>query len=346
MAVTWKWPFNKLIMTIVATLLNRYDFFCAIEGITGGGKSTLALQIALKVKAEFRKLLKLDYETVSKYYEFLSFAQKGISEEEFVNELVELKNQKAYGFKFNTHIVYKRSSLIKFLDGWKGIAISDEAVNTMFNRDFTDEDQKNIVKILNMMRDHNNLIIACIPNFKVLDNQIRDLCKMRLSIVRRGVAVIQTPNRTFYSKDKWDTANNEKIEREWLVKKSKRPRYAKLTTFRGLVKFPKLAPDIEKKYQIVKDKKRTQVVQEEMGYDMKAEETPEDILYRRLLEGGIKNMQVIEGAALAQDMTSEKLKSKIRRRLELDGKATALTTYFWGKKKAEDAEIKGFDWNK
>jgi len=344
MAIIWRWSFDKLVKTIVATLLNKYDFFCVVEGNVGIGKSSLAVTLALKIKREFRRLKKLDYKTIKYYYKTLQFKEKGISEEEFVQYLIELNKIKAYNFTYNKGLIYNKEGLQNFLNGWRGIAICDEMINVAFNRDFFSEEQKNIIKLLNMMRDHNNLTLACVPSFNVLDNQIKNLCKMRLSVVRRGIALIQTQNKTMYSKDKWDTAYNEKIEREWLMKKTKKPQYARLTTFRGLVKFPKLSPSIEAKYQKVKDAKRNKIATEEMGIKFEEEETVEEKLYKRLIDGGIKNMQIIEGVAIANDITSEQLKGRLRRMLEKEGKNTALTSYFWGKKAKEDVEIKGLDW--
>lgn len=341
MAVIWKWPFNKLIKTIVATLLNKYDFFIAIEGVVGSGKSTLALQIAASTRREFNRLKKLNYDIVKYYYDILRLHEKGISEEDFIEELIELKKQKAYSFNFKNHLIYRREPLIKFLNNWKGIGVSDEAVNTMFNRDFINEEQKNILKLLNMNRDHNNLLIACIPRFKVLDNQVRDMCKMRLSVVRRGVAVIQTPNHTFYAKDKWDTYNNEKIEREWLTKKSKRPRYGRLTTCRGMLKFSKLSSKNEEKYHKIKNEKRTIIIKKEMGMDDKKKKKIEEKIYERLTKGGIKNMQIIEGVAIANNISLNALRGRVRKILVDKGENPLLSSYFYDKKakKKGDFEV-------
>ena len=54
-----KWRLTSLIRVIVATLLNKYDYFMAIEGGTGTGKSTLAFHIGSRVAQEFHKLYML-----------------------------------------------------------------------------------------------------------------------------------------------------------------------------------------------------------------------------------------------------------------------------------------------
>jgi len=332
MAVLWRWPFDKLVKTVVATLLNSYDMFMVVEGSTGVGKSSFALHLAIHVKREFKRLMAFDYETVNYYYERLKFEQKGISHEDFLAVLVELKRKDAYTFKMSESLIYKQDEMKKFLSEWCRIGIPDEMINVTFNRDFFHEDQKDIIKMINMFRDHLNLIIACVPNFGSLDKQIKDLCKIRISVVRRGLALIQTPNKTFYGKDKWDTQFNEKIEREWLMNKTKKPQYTRLTTFRGLIRFPKLPPKTERKYQKIKNKKRSVILKDEMGISDKKELTVEEKLYNKMIKGGIKNMQIIEGVAMANDMTMDKLRASLRRMLEAEGKDPKISSYFWNKK--------------
>jgi hypothetical protein len=343
MAIAWHWKFDKLVKTVVATLLNKYDVFMIVEGGTGTGKSTFSLDIAFAVKRDFKKLMELDYETVSVYYELLKAELKGITEEDFVANLVMLRDKDAYNFKMTKHLIYSQKAMQCFLNDWHGIGIPDEMINVAFNRDFWSEDQKDIIKMINMFRDHQNFIVACVPQFNVLDNQIKNLCKIRMSIVRRGLAVIQTPNKVFYGKDKWDSAYNEKIEREWLTKKGKRPQYTKLTTFRGFVKFPRLSKRIEEQYQAIKDDKRSSIVRDEMGIEIKKEETTEEKLYKQLIGGSIKNMQIIEGVAMANGMTAPQLKARLRKMLQDNNKNPLLSNYFYSKKaKTEgDYDVQG-----
>ena len=85
-----RWTFVDLVRTIVASLLNKYDFFAIIEGNTGTGKSTLAFHIAHKVATEFKRLYKLDPDTVEYYYERIGRKAK-LTEEEFVDKILKLK---------------------------------------------------------------------------------------------------------------------------------------------------------------------------------------------------------------------------------------------------------------
>ena len=213
-----KWNFPHLVQMIVATLLNKYDFFMVIEGGTGIGKSTFAYHVASNVAQEFRRLYNLKENVVEYYYERVGKRQ-GLTEEEFVNKILLLKENKEYKFVPSKALIYTQEELQRSLASWHSISIPDEMINITFNRDFYSEKQKDIIKMLNMFRDHENLTIACVPQFQTLDNQIKNLCKMKITIKKRGIAIIHTPNSVVYCKDKWDQATNEKIEREWIIKK-------------------------------------------------------------------------------------------------------------------------------
>ena len=210
------WSMARMIQMIVAILQNKFDCFIVIEGNRGLGKSTLAIHLARGVSREFKK-----------------------------------QGSKEYKFNWRNALIYTKKETKRFWHKWKSVGIGDEMINVTFNRDFYNEDQKDIIKMMNMNRDHCNFFVACVPQFQTLDNQVKGLCKIRLTVVRRGVVIIQTPNRTIYVKDRWDSATNEKIERGWLAKGIKNPHYSKLTTFRGVMKFPKLREKSELRYQEV-----------------------------------------------------------------------------------------------
>jgi len=151
--------------------------------------------------------------------------------------------------------------------------------------------------------------------------------------VRRGVAIIQTPNRTIYVKDRWDTATNEKIERGWLAKGIKNPHYTKLTTFRGVMKFPKLREKSEARYQQTKDDKRNLVAKEEMGIDFNEENIdPYDIAMEMLVDGKVRNGTFLDGFAQANNIIPATFKSQLRSRLQKSGKDHKVANYYWEKK--------------
>jgi len=309
------WSMDKFAVMSSEMLLNKFDCLIIIEGNRGLGKSTLAFHLLKKVGKMMKIIAKETGGKDSPHYNKYSF-----------KPLMQSKG-KAKG------ILYKREDVINFFDKWNCSALADEMINVSFNRDFWNEDQKNLIKMINMNRDHCNLLIMCIPQFQVLDNQIKNLCKIRITIARRGLAVIQTPNRTIYNKDKWDNANNERIEREWLKKGSGLPQYSKLNTFRGMMKFPALSDKDELIYQKIKDNERT-IIKKDLGVDgeEKKEITPFDVALERLKDGKIKNVDVLDGLAIASGSSPDNFKNRIRNSLKKDGVNHSLPQYYWDKK--------------
>jgi hypothetical protein len=236
--------------------------------------------------------------------------------------------------------MYKREEIIDaFNDRWHSSFIADEMINVAFNREFWSDDQKNLIKLMNMNRDHCNLFIACVPQFQTLDNQIKNLCKIRITVARRGLAVIQTPNRTIYNKDKWDTANNERIERDWLKKGSGMPQYSRLNTFRGMLRFPPLSPKEEEIYNQIKVAERN-TIKKDLGVK---DETPADdpierVYHKLTVTGGIRNGAELDGVAFAMGITKDALMNKLRGKLERDNKPTRVSQYFWDKKAQTEAD--------
>lgn len=288
-----------MIQMIVRILENKFDCFIVIEGNRGLGKSTLAIHLHRGVSREFKK-----------------------------------KGSEDYRFNWRNCLVYTKKETKRFWHKWRSSGIGDEMINVAFNRDFYDPEQKDIIKMINMNRDHCNFFSACVPQFQTLDSQIKGLCKIRITVVRRGVAIIQTPNRTIYVKDRWDTATNEKIERGWLAKGIKNPHYAKLTTFRGIMKFPALREKSEKKYQQVKDDKRNLVAREEMGITDAGEKErdPYEIALGMLLEGKIRNGVYLDGFAQANEIVPATFKAQLRAKLQKKGKDHKVANYYWERK--------------
>lgn len=308
-------PLQTLALTIVKMLLNKFDCVIVLEGKRGLGKSTIAWHIARKVQKIMKTIINETGGENSPYKDFYDF-----------KPIMQLRYPMKYRF-----IEYKRDGILNFFDKWHKTCIGDEMVTSAFNRDFWNEEQKNLIKVMNMNRDHSNLFFMCVPQFQVLDNQIKNLTKMRITVLRRGLAVLQSPNPTIYSRDIWDASNNEKIERSWLID-GKKPKYTKLTTFRGYIKFRALSEKEQYIYDQIKNFERT-VMKKDLGInDDKQEQDWFDKLYAKLSGGAIKNMHYIEGIADANGMSLSGVKSKLRRKLSEDNKSPVITSYFYDKK--------------
>mgnify|MGYP006285636123 CR=1 FL=1 len=293
MAIYLKWSLQRLVKSICDRLLNRFDVFIIIEGRRGLGKSTLGYKLMLLVRREMKR--------------------RGVV---------------GYQFKPRRDLLYQRKEVLKFFHDWKRSGMADEMINVTFNRDFYNEDQKDVIKMINMNRDHNNFFVACVPQFKNLDSQIKNLCSMKITVVRRGTAIIHMPNRTVYSSDIWDERFNEKIERAWLKGGISNPRYSRLTTFRGFLNFPKLTEQQELLYQSIKDEKRN-VIAQDKGLEDVDDRDPFEVVYKALLDGKVKNTAMLEGMMVAHDLNIDSTKSKLRRVLKENSKSTKLTHYYF-----------------
>jgi len=271
--VKYSWKLKKLCDMLSQKIKNDYDAIVVIDGHTGIGKSTLAIQIARRVKTgEFFHIKKdLVY-----------------SQEEFLSQM----RKKSYGK-----------------------IIADEMINVGFARDWYNKKQKDIIKTLNMNRDHNNLIILCVPNFADLDKKIINMCRMRLTVVERGIAIVQLKNQSLYSADKWDMLVNSKIEREILNKKKRfNPHdYTKLTTFAGFVKFKDLPPTIKAEYRKIKEEKRAKLISEIERLKEKKKE-PYLRIEEALLKGEVYNKQDMIRLCNILGLEYQKTYDKIRRK--------------------------------
>jgi len=303
-----KWSIAKMIWMITKIIQTKFDCVIIIEGNRGLGKSTLAIHLARGVAREIKK--------------------QGLDQ---------------YKFHWRNSLIYSKKDTKQFLHKWRSTGIIDEAISVTFNRDFYNEDQKDIIKQLNTNRDHCNFLISCVPSFQVMDNQIKNLCKIRITVVRRGLCIIQTPQQSIYLKDKWDQATNEKIERAWMMKGIKNPRYSRLTTFRGIMRFPALTEQQEEKYQKVKDDKRNIVAEEEMGImseDAKQKD-PVEILTAMLIDGKIRNSIYVDGFAVGHDLDPYSLKRKVVTNLKKKGLNHKISEYYWDKKLKKTTEDDG-----
>lgn len=323
------WSMEKFCVMILEMLTNKFDCLIIIEGNRGLGKSTLAWHILKKVSAINKQIVKVTGGKESPYfkqYQFKPVAQtKG---------------------KFKS-VIYTKEDVINFFDKWHHSALADEMINVAFNREFWNEDQKNIIKLMNMNRDHCNLFVACVPQFQTLDNQIKNLAKIRITIARRGLAVIQTPNRTIYNRDRWDTATNEKIEREWLKKGSGLPQYSRLNTFRGMLRFPALSKKEQAIYDQIKVGERN-IIKKDLGVTEENGGEKQDALTKvlnKLIDGSVRNGTELEGCAFAMGLTKDQLMGRLKTQLGKLNKPMQLSQYYWDKKAKtqDDDEFKSIN---
>lgn len=218
------WSLNDIVDVAKDRQQNKFDMCIAVSGARGDGKSTFLYKFFSRFKS----------------------------------------------FRPWRHQIYSRNDVMRLLEGSKFSCIfDDEAIRTGYKRNFFEQDQKLLIQMLNMYRDNFNVYGMAIPNFYSLDKDLRDLIKIHIHVIERGLAVLHIANEgTLYSDDCWDVKYNKKVEERWAFYKKRnpnyRPKYNKLTTFRGYIKFGDLTPKQRILYEEIKVTKRKAVYEEEM----------------------------------------------------------------------------------
>jgi len=218
-------------------------------------------------------------------------------------------------------IVYTREDTIKHLATKKGgVICSDELINVAYNRDFYEQQQKILLKALNFYRDSCNVFIGCIPRFRELDTQIQRLCKIRITIIKRGLAVVQTKVQSIYVNDVWDIRGNEKIESKWASKGMRNPRYVQLSTCRGILRFNDITPMQREEYERIKEEKRNRVFGKFQDDTLLG--NPELKFYNTLIENlkaGKLNPESFEVLAKINNITPSRMRFRVNEILKEAG---------------------------
>lgn len=242
-------------------------------------------------------------------------------------------------FKIKNDLVFDRKHLIERLNKKNKIIWADELINIFHNREHWAKDQIELIKMLNMFRDNCNILIGCVPNFYDLDKQFRGLVKMRINCIRRGVGIIHTKNQTSFSSDKWDLANNEKVERNWSKSGKYKPFYKKLTTYRGLLKFNDVTELQRKLYEKLKEERRGRVFMK----DTETEDDKTDKIIKSiivdLIDGKIKTEKDIVDVCILKDKKYTLMKKKINDELKNSGRMTTVNKLLKGVKD-KDKELR------
>lgn len=206
------------------------------------------------------------------------------------------------GFSPEKDLIYDRENLLQALEDWDRYIDGDEIINSAYKREFYELDQIELIKILNMYRDHRHVLVFCIPVFWDLDKPLRDMVTLRIDMQRKGFGVIHKPLTLAYTNDPWDQKYNEKVERSWMTKGGvTKAKFWKLTTFIGFIRFGPLDPRQEAHYQDIKNKRRAEVkakklAMKEAKLNPQVAIDPSKELYSRVLkmikENGIQRSEL------------------------------------------------------
>lgn len=205
------WSLKDLIEVIEGCVKNDFDVILVAEGKRGTGKSTLLYKIADRL------------------------GRRGV-----------------VSFSPYTSLVYSREDTMNLLaHKTKHIIFSDEMINVAYKRDFYEKEQKEIIKGLNMYRDSCNVFMCAVPDFRDLDGDMRKLTKIRLSVLRRGIAEVRIqPRFEDFLKANEITRKLRKDERQDIkMEPTKRI---------GLLAFKDLSPRQRETYRSIKMEKRGQ----------------------------------------------------------------------------------------
>lgn len=321
MGVWQRLTFKQLIRQIQIRVIKKFDCIIFIEGETGSGKSSLAYKIA----------------------DGLNIEHYPVSEQKGYHLNPDGSDRVFSLFKPKRDIIFTREDLIKhYATKNNSIILADELINVAFLRDFYQEEQKNLIKILNMYRDSYNIFIGCVPLFAQLDKQIQNRCAIKITIKSRGFALVHLPLDSNFKPDKWDTRTNEKIENTWTNKGGLRPRYSQLTTLAGFLIFADLTPNLRREYELIKTEKRSRITKEykddTLTYD-------DNKFYSNLitsLKNGIYNHDSFETIMKDLGRDPEKVRTKINQMLKEQNDTKRWRDYCHSKDKKIKRDLLGF----
>lgn len=219
------------------------------------------------------------------------------------------------GFKPQQDIVFSRDDVMEGLkDKRFGLIMADEMINSAHNREFFSGDQKELIRMLNMYRDNHNVLAGAVPFFYDIDPQVRKFIKMRVTVVSRGVAIVQFARNSMYSNDPWETDVNKKIEMRWVNAmrrgKNTKPNFKLLTTFAGYVYYGALTPKQEELYKTIKRQKRQEMMEAKDPEEQEKENTAYEKLYNWMINGNV-NEEMINSFALFKGIKPESVKMNL-----------------------------------
>lgn len=229
------------------------------------------------------------------------------------------------------HQVYSRIDVIKLLESEKfGLIFDDEAIQSSYKRDFQSKEQQDLIKMITMYRDNFNVYVCCIPFFYSLDKDLRNLIKIHINMIERGLGVLHIAHEgVLYSDDPWNVKYNAKIEEKWIKNKMANPNfkppYHKLTTFKGYIKFNDLTTQQRQLYEDVKKTKRKELYEKEQDKENKEGVNIYDNLYTKLKNGDI-DKDWVEKYCLIQGMKVTNCITNLGKRARDDG--TTLTDIY------------------
>jgi hypothetical protein len=137
---------------------------------------------------------------------------RGLGKSTLEVELIEAILGKEIDFK--EYLVYSKADFLEAVKNKpdRSIIGNDEAISSLFKRDWQDKKQIEIVKILNMYRDKCHIIFLLLPNFWDFDTAIKSslIFKWWIYVYKIGEAVVFQPDTNPFTTEVWNPKDNIK----------------------------------------------------------------------------------------------------------------------------------------
>jgi len=130
----------------------------------------------------------------------------------------------------------------------------DEAGKVAYKRNWNKEYQKKLIIFISVCRKHGKIIFFNHPSFWQLDTDLRDLADYRVTILKRGIALVRAKDPNPEAKDKWLRDETEELIQKYRGKNILEidriiEAIKQAPNFLFEIRFPEFDQNIYKKYE-------------------------------------------------------------------------------------------------
>ncbi len=260
----------------------------------------------------------------------------GIGKSSFIYQFF----KKFRGFKIEDKLTYKRDEMIRLIrDYTNSYCWADELIGSAFKRNFFEREQIKLIEILTRYRSNFNIVAGALPVFFTLDKELLKLFRVHIQIISRGVGVLHLPKSgRMYSDDIWDVKYNKSLEEKWSKKRERNSSfkipYHKYSTFKAYIFFAPLTIEEEKKYEMLKEQKRTEAEIVDNGENEKSN------FYNKILlmvkDKKLDNNELLK-ICIFNDKSYSSVKTRLGQMLRDEGSEKTLRDFLKGSGRKNDS---------
>lgn len=159
---------------------------------------------------------------------------------------------KGGAYDFEKYHIYQREELLKKMEEFddREVLCVDEAITSLFKREFQKKNQIDVIKMFNMYRDKSFLLFLLIPHFWDLDSAIRNslIIKYWIYCYNRGGAVV-------FHADK-NPGTFDPFDRKWIYNAWKSRRIHKVPNYVCDLRWSNVSEPTYLRYKKIKAEKR------------------------------------------------------------------------------------------